>query len=310
VIQLLETFCAVADAGSLTRAAERLHLTQPAISRQMTALERDLGVVLLARTPQGVALTPAGRAVIEHARQAVTAARACHAAAQEFRQGSGDGRQRLRIAAGLMATLYVLPPVVARFRQLHAEVEVDLQPAHHRVAVERLLAHEVEVAVIASPVRSPLVRATPVLHDPLLLVGPPDAPGAPGAPGALGPSASAPEPASLAELRERTVLVLPAGTGLHEQIEAGLRRHGVACRLVEHPTAETIKTAAALGMGLTVLPASAVREEVRAGTLSARPFVDWAEAARVIHVLVRAGGRPPVQVSAFTTLLQRHYRSA
>jgi DNA-binding transcriptional LysR family regulator len=293
VIQLLETFCAVADAGSLTRAAERLHLTQPAITRQMHALERDLGVVLLARTPQGVALTPAGRAVIEHARQAVAAVRACRTAALEHRQERGAGAPQLRVAAGLMATLYVLPPVVARFRRLHAEVEVDLQPAHHRVALERLLAHEVDAAVIGSPVRSPLVRATPVLHDPLLLVGPPGAGAA---------------PASIAELRQRTVLVLPAGTGLHEQIEAGLRRHGISCRLVEHPTAETIKSAAALGMGLTVLPASAVREEVRAGTLSARPFADWAEAAREIHVVVRAGDRPGAPVSAFTALLEQHYR--
>jgi DNA-binding transcriptional LysR family regulator len=296
VIQLLETFCAVADAGSLTRAAERLHLTQPAISRQMRTLERDLGVVLLARTPQGVVLTPAGRAVIEPARQAVAAVQACRMAALEHRQGRGDGAPQLRLAAGLMATLYVLPPVVARFRELHPEVEVDLQPAHHRVAVERLLAHEVDAAVIASPVRSPLVRATPVLHDPLLLVGPPGAPEA----GAGG--------ASLAELRERTVLVLPAGTGLHEQIEEGLRRHGIACRLVEHPTAETIKTAAALGMGLTVLPESAVRGEVRAGTLAARPITDWAEAAREIHVVVRAGGGPGAPMRAFTALLQQHYR--
>jgi DNA-binding transcriptional LysR family regulator len=243
--------------------------------------------------------------VIEPARQAVAAVRACRTAALEHRQGRGDGPPQLRLAAGLMATLYVLPPVVARFRQLHPEVEVDLQPAHHRVAVERLLAHEVDAAVIASPVRSPLVRASPVLHDPLLLVGPPDAPpdAPPGAPPGAGPGA-----ASLEELRERTVLVLPAGTGLHEQIEEGLRRHGITCRLVEHPTAETIKTAAALGMGLTILPESAVRGEVRAGTLAARPFADWAEAAREIHVVVRAGGRPAAPVQAFTALLQQHYR--
>jgi DNA-binding transcriptional LysR family regulator len=305
VIQLLETLCAVADAGSLTRAAERLHLTQPAISRQMRALERDLGVVLLARTPQGVALTPAGRAVIDHARRAVAAVRACRSAALEHRQQGDGDPPLLRLAAGLMVTLYVLPPVVARFRRLHAEVEVDLQPTHHRVAVERLLAHEVDAAVIASPVRSPLVRVTPVLRDPLLLVGPPPDPDAPGDSGR--PVAGA-GPATLGELRGRTVLVLPAGTGLHEQIETGLHRHGIACHLVEHPTAETIKTAAALGMGLTVLPESAVREEVRAGTLSARPFADWAEAERMIHVVVRAGGRPAAPVSAFTALLQQHYR--
>jgi DNA-binding transcriptional LysR family regulator len=228
--------------------------------------------------------------------------RACRSAALEFRRQGDGGPAQLRLAAGRMVTLYVLPPVVARFRRLHAEVEVDLQPTHHRVALERLLAHEVDAAVIASPVRSPLVRVTPVLHDPLLLVGPP------AGPDASGTQAAGDGPAALAELRERTVLVLPAGTGLHEQIEAGLHRHGIACHLVEHPTAETIKTAAALGMGLTVLPESAVREEVRAGTLSARPIADWAEAERVIHVVVRAGGRPAAPVSAFTALLQQHYR--
>jgi DNA-binding transcriptional LysR family regulator len=293
MLELLETFCAVAEAGSLTRAAERLHITQPAITRQLRALERRLGAILVTRTPQGATLTPAGLAVLVHAREAVAAVRACRAAALE---ASAAGSQRLRIATGLMAMLYVLPPVVARFRTLNPNVEVDLQPAHQRVAVERLLGYEVDAAVIASPVRNPMLRATPILHDPLLLIGAPNADDT---------------PIPLAGLQGTTLLVLPSGTGLHEQIAAALRSGGITCHLVEYPTAETIKTSVALGMGATILPASAVLEDLRAGTLTARPLAGWPGAARVIQILVRAEGRPPPPVATFTRLLKDHYaRSA
>jgi DNA-binding transcriptional LysR family regulator len=289
VLNLLETFVAVAEAGSLTRATERLHLTQPAITRQLRALERELGAVLLSRSPQGVALTPVGERVLAHAREAVAAVRACREAA-----GSGGvgGSTRLRIASGLMATLYVLPPVVARFRELHPEIEVDMQPTHQRIAVERLLGYEVDAAVIASPVRSAQLRATAIVDDPLLLVGPPG---------------EAVKPTRLAELAGQVLLVLPSGTGLHGQVAEALRRRKVACQLVEHPTAETIKTAVRLGMGLTILPTSAVREELAAGALSGRPIADWPGATRAVQLLTRADGREPESVRTFRRLLLERY---
>ena len=289
MLELLETFCAVAEAGSLTRAAERLHLTQPAITRQMRALERELGAAVLTRTSQGVALTPAGHAVLAHAREAIGAVRAARQAAAA---AAGGGQARLRVAAGLMATQYVLPPVVAAFQTRHPEVEVELQPGHHRVAVERLLGYEADVAVIASPVRSPLVKATPVLRDPLLVV-----------------SASGAEsaPIRLEALQGKTLLVLAPGTGLHELVEEALRRRGVTCHLVEHPNAETIKTAVRLGMGVSILPVSAVREELRAGTLAAREIADWPSGERVIRVLVRSSGRAPKAVSDFVAVLKESY---
>ena len=289
MLELLETFCAVAEAGSLTKAAERLHLTQPAITRQMRALERELGAPLLTRTSQGVALTPAGRAVLAHAREAMGAVRAARQAAAAE---SGDDPARLRVAAGLMATQYVLPPVVASFQVRHPAVEVELQPVHQRVAVERLLGYEADVAVIASVVRSPLVKATPVLRDPLLVV-----------------SASGGEsaPLHLEALQGKTLLVLAPGTGLHELVEEALRRRGVSCHLVEHPNAETIKTAVRLGMGVSILPVSAVREELRAGTLAAREIADWPSGERVIRVLVRSSGRAPKVVSEFVSLLVESY---
>ncbi len=287
VLPLLETFCAVAELGSITRAAEHLNLTQPAVTRQLRTLERQLGAVLVTRTPQGVTLTSVGQAVLPHARQALAAVRGLQQAALE---ASAAHTSRLRIAAGLMVMLYVLPPVVSAFRGAHPHVEVDLQPLHQRVAVERLLEYEVDAAVIASPVRSPQMNAIPILHDPLLLV-------------------TAPSHAlsSLDDLRDRTLLVLPVTTGLHEQISTALRQRGIPARLVEYPTAETIKTAVGLGMGISILPLSAVRSEVDAGTLAATAIAGWPEGERVIHALVRSEGHTPEHVSAFITLLRRHY---
>ena len=149
-----------------------------------------------------------------------------------------------------------------------------------------------DAAVIASPVRSPQVRAVPILDDPLCLVCPPGTPAA---------------PVRLADLQGSTLLLLAAGTGLHEQIETALREHGVAAHLVEYPTAETIKTAVGLGMGSTILPASAFGVELASARLSARPIADWTAACRVVRLLVRAEGRPPAPVAAFTRLLQQHY---
>jgi DNA-binding transcriptional LysR family regulator len=289
VLPLLETFCAVAEYCSLTRAAEHLNLSQPAVTRQLKTLERQLGAVLVTRTPQGVTLTAVGQAVLPHARQALAAVRALEQAAS-----TASETGRLRIASGLMATLYVLPPVVARFRERYPQVQVDLQPADQRVAVERLLEYEVDAAVIASPVRSPHVRGVPILHDPLLLV--------------TGPGAAADGPTSLSHLRGSTVLVLPSTTGLHQQVAEALRERKVSAHLVEHPTAETIKAAVALGVGCSILPVSAVRDELAAGKLSGRPLSDWPGAERVIHALVRAEGRPPTPVADFITLLRRHYR--
>jgi DNA-binding transcriptional LysR family regulator len=291
VLPLLETFCAVAEYGSLTRAAEHLNLSQPAVTRQLKTLERQLGVVLVTRTPQGVTLTAVGQAVLPHARQALSAVRAVQQAAAGASANGG-----LRIAAGLMATLYVLPPVVAEFRSRYPFVPVELQPADQRIAVERLLEYEVDAAVIASPVRSPQVRGVPILHDPLLLV--------------TSFSGDGDGATSLPQLRESTLLVLPSTTGLHQQIADALRKRKVTAHLVEYPTAETIKTAVALGMGCSILPASAVREELDSGKLSGRPLTDWPGAERIIHALVRAEGRPPKPVADFITLLRRHYREA
>ena len=103
-------------------------------------------------------------------------------------------------------------------------------------------------------------------------------------------------------MQGRALLVLGSGTGLHEQIAEALRRRGVLCHLVEYPTAETIKSAVALGIGATILPRSAVQDELRTGTLSGMPIADWPGAERIMRLLVRAEGQLPRHVKAFVSL--------
>jgi DNA-binding transcriptional LysR family regulator len=98
--------------------------------------------------------------------------------------------------------------------------------------------------------------------------------------------------------------VLAEGTGLHELVEEALRVRGVGCTLVEYPTAETIKTAVELGMGVTILPRSAVREEVGAGKLVGREILDWPGGERLVRAVVRAGGKLSKEVEAFVALLR------
>mgnify|MGYP003900184503 FL=1 len=290
MLHLLESFCAAAETGSLNKAAEMLHLSQPAITRQIKSLEAQLGAVLLNRTPRGVELTPAGQAVLPHARAALSAVAACrHAAAQ----ASGAGPGRLRIAAGLMLTLYTLPPVITAFREAYPAVPVDLRPGSNRDVLNQLMEYEADVAFLLSRVSEPGVKAIKLFSDPMLLVSHPDA----------GPLER------LRDLEGRTVLVLQPGAGMRHEVEQALTEQGVTCRLVEHPTVETIKTAVMLQMGVTILPASAVRQEVRDGRLAARPVADWPGPGRTVHAYVRAEGVLPEQARIFIHMLKQHYRN-
>lgn len=291
MLHLLESFCVVAETGSLNKAAEALHLTQPAMTRQIKALEGQLGAVLLNRTPHGVELTPAGQAVLPHARAALAAVAACkHAAAA----AQGGGPERLRIAAGLMITLYTLPPVIAAFQEAYPSIPVELIPGSHRDSLERLMDYKADVAFIASDVTAPDTKPIKLFSDPLLLVSHPQ-----------------PEPPGrLSDLQGKTLLVLHPQAGLRQEVERALTDHGVTCRLAEHPTVETIKTAVRLQMGVTILQASAVREDVRSGRLTALPIADWPESSRTIRAFVRGEGTLPEPVRTFIHLVKEHYKES
>ena len=136
-------FIAVAEESSLGRAAHRLHVSQPALSQQISDLEAELGLKLLTRNSRGVELTEAGRAFLIAGRRVLAAAQEAAERAQEAAQGE---RGRL-IVGSSGASISVLPGAFTRFREQHPLVEITLSHLHNRAQVEALLNGSIMLAV-------------------------------------------------------------------------------------------------------------------------------------------------------------------
>lgn len=134
-LRQLEYLVTVVDEGSFTRAAELLHVTQPALSHQVRALERSVGGPLLERLPRSVRLTPIGRAMLPYARATLADAERARCAA---RQASGLEQGELQLATLYSVSLGVLPPALRAWRRSHGGVPIRL--FEHRHADELLAA--------------------------------------------------------------------------------------------------------------------------------------------------------------------------
>jgi DNA-binding transcriptional LysR family regulator len=136
-LRQLEYLITVVDTGSFTRAAELLHVSQPALSHQIRALERDTGGPLLERLPRAVRLTPMGRAMLPHARAALDDAERARTAA---RHAAGLDNGEIHLATIYSVTVGVLPPVLQAWHQQHPAVRVRLQEFPHTEVLQSAIA--------------------------------------------------------------------------------------------------------------------------------------------------------------------------
>ncbi|MFC0406855.1 LysR family transcriptional regulator [Roseomonas elaeocarpi] len=237
----LEAFLAIAELGSFHRAAQRLGLSQPALTRRMQRLEAVVGQPLLLRTGRPVQLTPAGSALLPEARDALT-----RLSDALRRAGSREASQAVRL--GCLPTLAVryLAPVLAQHRRRwRGEVVVyDSSATEIRALLER---NELDFALAAVGSESWKVEAEPLLEEPFFLICPHDH--------RLARQASV----SWAELgREPLVSIGPLSEN-RRIIEASLARAEVSASWrIEVRHLGTAVALVASGAGLTVLPASAV----------------------------------------------------
>ncbi|MGC7099919.1 LysR family transcriptional regulator [Amycolatopsis lurida] len=148
-LRRFEYLVAVVDEGSFTRAAERLHVTQPALSHQIRALEQDAGGVLLERLPRAIRLTTMGRAMLPHARAALADAERAVCAAK---QAAGLEEAELRVATVFSVSLGVLPPVLREWNRRHPGVAITLAEHRHTGELrEAMLAGQADLAVGPRP---------------------------------------------------------------------------------------------------------------------------------------------------------------
>jgi DNA-binding transcriptional LysR family regulator len=170
----LNTFIAIAETGSFSAAGERLHLTQPAISKRIAALEQQLGVRLFDRLGREVSPTEAGRALLPRAYQILNVLDDTRRALSNL---NGEVTGRLTLATSHHIGLHRLPPLLRAFTRAHPQVALDIRFLDSEVAYEEVLHGRAELAVITlAPETRPPVRAVPVWNDALDFVAAPEHP--------------------------------------------------------------------------------------------------------------------------------------
>jgi DNA-binding transcriptional LysR family regulator len=248
-ISALQAFVAVAESASFSQAAQQLFLTQPAISKRIAALERELGTALFDRVGRHVDLTEAGRALLPRARQILEAVEDSRRTLSNL---SGQVEGPLRFGTSHHIGLHRLPPVLRAYSARYPAVRLDIRFLDSEAACQAVERGEMELGVVTLPLRAPHdLRATPIWHDPMAVVAAPNHPLA-GRPN-LEPGDLAPYPA-----------VLPArGTYTREIAEAAFERFGVKPAVsLSTNYLETIKMLVSVGLGWSILPVSMVDEDI------------------------------------------------
>lgn len=165
----LESFLVVADELNVGRAAERLHMTQPTLSRQIAVLERDLGVPLFTRVKRRFALTPAGEVFREAARDLVRRADDARRDAQRAARGE-VGTLRVRFVQS--ATFEALPRLLGAFRAAYPGVVLDVETMTTLRQIKALLAGQIDAGLLRPPIQEPALATRVISQDPLVVALP------------------------------------------------------------------------------------------------------------------------------------------
>ena len=286
----LAIFHAVALAGSVSGGAQRLHISQSAVSKQLSELEAALELPLFERLPRGVRPTEAGRLLLDYARRLFAVESEAERALAELKQ---LGRGRIAIGASRTVGTYMLPPVLARFHRLYPAIELSLQVDNTKAIEAKLVAGEIDLGYAEGLPSSAHLDYTVFARDDLVLVAAPD-------------HAAARAPLSLAALAGEELLMHEDGSGTRAVTEAALAEKKLRIRpVMVLASSEAIKQTVATGAGLAFLSSAAIRNEVEAGTLVALK-VRGLNIERPLYRMQLKRARPSPSLQAFLGLLGTH----
>jgi DNA-binding transcriptional LysR family regulator len=280
----LAAFCAVVERRSFSQAAERLGVTQPAVSLQVRALEKRLGTQLLDRSGRRVEPTEAGLRLYRGAQRLL--ALESQVLDEVAGEAEGELRGELRLGASTGPAAVVVPLLLGEFQREHPAVRVALTVADTHAVVERVGARELELGIVGAARRHRGVVYEPFFDDEVILAVPPGHP-------------FAGRTVTLDELRGESLIVMQEGAGVRQIVEDELRALGLRLRdldvRLELGLQESVRSAVQAGYGVTFISRTAVEPELAAGTLAAAR-VEGLDARREIS-LARASGRTPTRAA-------------
>jgi len=245
-LRQLEYFVAVAEEANFTRAAQRIHVAQPAVSAQIQRLERELGQPLLDRSRRTVRLTAAGEAALPYARAALAAVADIHVAVEELTQ-----LVRGTVAIGTVTSHSVdMPLLLADFHADHPEVEITLSTDSSDTLIEMVRTGRLDAAIVSvGPGERPEGLDVEVVTDEAIAAA----------------VCQTDELASrktirLTDLADRQLIALPVGAGIRHQFDAACAKAGVSPRVAfEASTPLALADLAERGLGVAIVPASVPR---------------------------------------------------
>jgi len=274
----LAAFCAVVERRSFSQAAERLGVTQPAVSLQVRALEQRLGTQLLDRSGRRVEPTEAGLRLYRGAQRLLALEEQLVAEVAE--QGGEELTGSFEIGASTGPGGIVLSQLLCEFGARHGRLHVTLWVFDTQTIVERVAARELELGVVGAARRHRGVAFEPFFRDPVVLVCPPD-------------HAFAGKTITVEALRDDNLIVMQEGAGVRQLLEDELRRGGSRLRDLgvryELGLQESVLSAVRGGYGVTFISRRSVEADLAAGTL-AEVRVRGLQLERDVF-LVRATGR-------------------
>lgn len=286
----LEAFEAVAHYRSFTRAAEALHITQPAVTRQIAALEAELKTRLFDRLGRSVHLTAAGETLHGYAESIVRLAREAGHAVADISAGVGG-----RLAVGASSTLatYYLPSLLRQFREAHPAVDLTVHTGISADIIQQVRTNHADLGIVAAELDDAAIASRALGEYETCVVVPPGHP------------LAAAEELTAAQLAGSPLILMEQGTNLRTYVDRLLSAAGVEEQVtMEMDNVEAIKRMIAAGLGISMLPAIAVAEEVAAGRLDALRLSGVPQANRQIRLIHRRDKYVSTAMSAFIHLVE------
>ncbi|HET8990837.1 MAG TPA: LysR family transcriptional regulator [Acidimicrobiales bacterium] len=257
----LALLTAVAETGSISRAADSVGITQPAASLRLKRLEAALGITLLERTTSGTRLTPEGAAVVGWATPALDATRELLDGARLL---ATRRRHHLRVAASLTVAEYLLPAWLSALHASDPDIAVSLHMANSYEVEESFSRRAIDLGFVEGARVPPGLQGRTVAHDELVVVVAPDH-----------PFAHRRRPIDAAALARAELVAREPGSGTREVLERALARHGLTLApTVELASTTAIKAAVADGIGVAVVGRATVARELSEGRLVAVAVAD------------------------------------
>jgi DNA-binding transcriptional LysR family regulator len=280
----LRSFLKVAELGNVSQAARVLGLSQPAVTKQLRALEATLDGPLIERFGRGVRLTPRGELLLEFGRRAAAQLADCASALAELDLGKSG---TLVVGAGVTTSVMQLPPWLAELRQRHPAIDVSVRTGTSHDVERWVIGAEVDVGFVTSDTRQGELAVRRLFEEEIVLVAE--------------PGAARRTPVALDEL---ALILFPRTTGFRAYLDQrfAARRLSVQVKM-EIDSVEAIKSFVALGLGAAFLPLSTVQDELGSGRLTRLEARGLGKLRRRTAVVWRHDRRPSFALRTFLEIV-------